>query len=276
MQKTSHDFSQFTPTYERLPYWARSTNPIVRRHLGLYWRTIPPELQPFIRITLLWLGLLLLDVVLPLELPLVFVPAIAFSVGALIALPIALYYYGMLLARIGAMATLAMTQEMRNNTMPLLIATPMSLEQIFLGKIAAAIWKQMDTLVLIAYIAILICPSLLIIHYDSAHAMRDGVMVARGLTGLTLVASLLRLLVEPVMVGAIGVLVGSVVRYRSTAVTSTLLLAGGYFVLLNMLRYLPNMTSTGTLLVDVVLPLLLPPLITLFCLRVTRWIVMRD
>ena len=29
-----------------LPYWARATNPIVRRHLGLYWRTLPPEFEP--------------------------------------------------------------------------------------------------------------------------------------------------------------------------------------------------------------------------------------
>ena len=31
---------------QSLPYWARATNPIVRRHLGLYWRTLPPEFEP--------------------------------------------------------------------------------------------------------------------------------------------------------------------------------------------------------------------------------------
>src|SRR5690606_26900142 len=33
-----------------LPYWARRSNPIVRRQLGIYWKTLPLELSHWLKI----------------------------------------------------------------------------------------------------------------------------------------------------------------------------------------------------------------------------------
>ena len=58
-----------------------------------------------------------------------------------------------------------MADEIRNNTMQLLMSTPMSLDQIFLGKVAAALWRKMDDLVLIVQGAAIFGPPLIIMHY---------------------------------------------------------------------------------------------------------------
>src|SRR5262245_51464321 len=59
------DLTSYGSSVERLPYWARSTTPIVRRHLGLYWRTVPPELRPFVWLYLTWVGLMAIGILFP-------------------------------------------------------------------------------------------------------------------------------------------------------------------------------------------------------------------
>lgn len=142
------------PAAERLPFWSRSTNPIVRRHLGLYWRTLPPELQPVLRIALVWIalligGVLFLDV-------LQF--ALVFLIVSFVVLPVLTLWYAHLLIEIAVRSAAMMQQERRDNTLTLLMTTPMSLEQILLGKVAAAFWRRMDDWVLIVYGVALAAP----------------------------------------------------------------------------------------------------------------------
>ena len=42
---------------KRLPPWARRSNPIIRRHLGMYWKTILPDAVFLVKIVLVQAGL---------------------------------------------------------------------------------------------------------------------------------------------------------------------------------------------------------------------------
>ena len=130
---------------QSLPYWARATNPIVRRHLGLYWRTLPPEFQPIFYICGFWVTALLVGIIFPFVTDL----ATTLIVVSVLVIPVGIIFYLRALFSIAANSAAVMADEIRNNTMQLLMSTPMSLEQIFLGKVASAIWRKMDDLVLI-------------------------------------------------------------------------------------------------------------------------------
>ena len=123
---------------DTLPYWARATNPIVRRHLGLYWRTLPPEFEPIFYTSGFWVLALLAGIVFP------FVTDLATTVivVSVLVIPVGIIFYLRALFSIAANSAAAMADEIRNNTMQLLMSTPMSLEQIFLGKVASAIWRK--------------------------------------------------------------------------------------------------------------------------------------
>ena len=155
---------------ETLPYWARATNPIVRRHLGLYWRTLPPEFEPILYITGFWVAALLAGIVLP------FITDLATTVivVSILVIPVGMLFYLRALFSIAANSAAAMSDEIRSNTMQLLMSTPMSLDQIFLGKAAAAIWRKMDDLVMIVHGAALFGPPLMIMHYASLFPLRDS------------------------------------------------------------------------------------------------------
>ncbi len=268
------------PPMERLPYWARATNPIVRRHLGLYWRTLPPEIEPLLYITGTWIALLLLGIVAP------FVTDLATTVivVSVLVIPLAIIFYVRSLFSIAANSAAAMSDEIRNNTMHLLMSTPMTVDQIFLGKAAAAIWRKMDDLILIIQAAALFGPPLIIMHYAGIFTLRDGGPITYILVIVFTVVSLLRIIIEPVMFGIIGVTIGAFVPFRSTAMTSAVAMVGFYFLLMVMLQQLnleyavASMEAVQqateatidaanfrlvlavlqTIFVDLVLPLLLP------------------
>ena len=219
---------------ESLPYWARATNPIVRRHLGLYWRTLPPEFEPIAHITGFWVAVLLLGIVLPFITDL----ATTMIVVSILVIPVGMLFYLRALFSIAANSAAAMSDEIRNNTMQLLMSTPMSTDQIFLGKAAAAIWRKMDDLIMIVQGAALFGPPLIIMHYASLLPLRDsGVLTYILIIALSLV-SLARLVLEPVMFGMIGVGIGAFVPYRSTAMTASAAAVGFYFLLMIMLQQL--------------------------------------
>ena len=146
---------------DALPYWARATNPIVRLHLGLYWRTLPPEFEPIFYICGFWALALLAGIIFP------FVTDLATTVivVSVLVVPVGIIFYLRALCSIAANSAAAMADEIRNNTMQLLMSTPMSLEQIFLGKVASAIWRKMDDLILIVQGAAIFGPPLIIMHY---------------------------------------------------------------------------------------------------------------
>ena len=219
---------------DTLPYWARATNPIVRRHLGLYWRTLPPEFEPIFYIGGFWVTALLLGIVFPFIIDL----ATTMIVVSVLVVPVGMLFYLRSLFSIAANSAAAMSDEIRNNTMPLLMSTPMPLDHIYLGKAAAAIWRRMDDLILIVQGAALFGPPLIIMHYASLFPLRESGPLTYLLVIALSVVSLLRLVLEPLMFGMLGVGIGAFVPFRSTAMTASVALVGFYFLLMIMLQQL--------------------------------------
>ena len=219
---------------QSLPYWARATNPIVRRHLGLYWRTLPPEFEPIFYISGFWVAALLIGIFFP------FVTDLATTVivVSVLVIPVGFIFYLRALFSIAANSAAVMADEIRNNTMQLLMSTPMSLEQIFLGKVASAIWRKMDDLVLIVQGAAIFGPPLIIMHYAGLFPLRESGVLTYILIVIMTITSLLRLVLEPLMFGMVGVGIGAFVPFRSIAVTSSVAWVAFYFLLINMLQRL--------------------------------------
>ena len=219
---------------DTLPYWARATNPIVRRHLGLYWRTLPPEFEPIFYTSGFWVLALLAGIVFP------FVTDLATTVivVSVLVIPVGIIFYLRALFSIAANSAAAMSDEIRNNTMQLLMSTPMSLEQIFLGKVASAIWRKMDDLILIVQGAAIFGPPLIIMHYAGLFPLRESGPFTYILIVIMSITALLRLVLEPLMFGMVGVGIGAFVPFRAIAVTSSVAWVAFYFVLINMLQHL--------------------------------------
>jgi len=279
------DLTQYKTTSERLPYWARSTNPIVRRHLGLYWRTIPPEIRPFLTIYLVWAGIMLVGMVFP---PLFGFTMLSFLASIMIV-PVMMVLYAHVLLSVAIDAARHMQAEMKNNTFELLQATPMSLPQIFLGKVAAAIWKRMDDLIMVAQVAIAFGPPIIFTFYTELWPVEQTSVITPLATMIAAFVSLLRILLEPLMVGVISVFVGLVVPGRSRAISSAVVLSAFYFLLINLLAHLPSVRgatlSDGTILpthttllilFDFVLPVVLPLALIWGLLKLATYIVTND
>ncbi len=254
---------------DSLPYWARATNPIVRRHLGLYWRTLPPEFAPIFKICGFWTLALLGGIFFP------FITDLATTVivVSILVIPVGLVFYLRALFSIAANSAAAMADEIRNNTMSLLMSTPMSLEQIFLGKVASAIWRKMDDLILIVQGAAIFGPPLIIMHYASLFPLRESGPLTYLLVIAMSITALIRLVLEPLMAGMVAVGIGAFVPFRPIAMTASLAWVAFYFLLLNMLqqlnlRYLAGAMETAdgravlavvmTVAVELALPLALP------------------
>lgn len=259
---------------KRLPYWARSTNPIVRRHLGLGWRTVPPELRPMIIGVLIWMGALIAGFMMPFVLNMVMMVFIA----SILVMPFTVFLYGHLLVDVVTRTASIMQEELRNKTLPLLMTTPMTLEQIFLGKIAAALWTRIDDLVAVAQLSVYFGPPILFSTYSTIWTPEAQPIALLGVMAVSMVVSLVRLILEPVMFGVIAVVVGIVVPYRSTAITSALTLGAFYVLLLNMLPFLPGVTGQAVplLIVSIVLPVVLPVVIIAGGLLLAHMIVTQD
>lgn len=219
---------------ENLPYWARATNPIVRRHLGLYWRTLPPEFEPIFYTCGFWLVALLLGIFFP------FITDLATTVivVSVLVIPVGMIFYLRALFSVAANSASAMADEIRNNTMQLLMSTPMSLDQIFLGKVAASLWRKMDDLILIVQGAAIFGPPLIIMHYAGLFPLRESGPVTYLLIIAMTLVSMLRLVLEPLMFGMVGVGIGAFVPFRSIAMTSSVAFVAFYFLLMIMLQQL--------------------------------------
>lgn len=219
---------------ENLPYWARATNPIVRRHLGLYWRTLPPEFEPIFYITGFWVVSLLLGIIFP------FITDLATTVivVSVLVIPVGMIFYLRSLFSVAANSAAVMADEIRNNTMQLLMSTPMSLDQIFLGKVAASIWRKMDDLILIVQGAAIFGPPLIIMHYAGLFPLRESGPLTYVLIIALSIVSIIRLVLEPLMFGMVGVGIGAFVPFRSIAMTSSVAFVAFYFLLMIMLQQL--------------------------------------
>jgi hypothetical protein len=256
---------------ERLPEWARRSNPIVRRHLGIYWKTLLPEVRPLLTMY----GFQVCLIALSYPFPFLFDLAMPMITASIILLPLAIFIYGRLLIAIGAASAEMIVDEQKKNTLTLLRATPIPLKDILLSKMAASIWRQVEDIGLLLLAALAFSLPLLILQYASFWPLDDYPIIARGAMALGLAASLVRLLVEPVMVGAIGIMTGAVLPWRSWARASAAVLTLFYFLLLNLPRRL-LMGWELRVMIEIVLPLVLPVLITWIAFRLAHHALTRD
>ncbi len=254
-----------------LPRWARRSNPIVRRHLGGFLAAPLPQVDTLLRLVAWQAAVILASFPLPGLLELVALVGLV----SLIALPVTLSLYGGALFVIGRVAAEAVLRERENSALDTLRTTPLPLRSILLSKIAAGLWTQainLDTIILSA--AVFSLPVITIQHatlFDPGkYPVESRVLIIVGL-----VVSVLRLALEPFMVGALGVLVGSVARMRFAAATWTGLLTAAYFALINLPR-LGNLDWTTRLIVESALPLILPLIISAGALLAARWLLERE
>lgn len=254
-----------------LPRWARRSNPIVRRHLGGFLAAPLPQLDILGRLLLWQIVLVLLSLLIPAILELTALLALV----AIIALPVALYSYVVALFGIGRSAANAVMDELEGRGLDTLRTTPLTLRSILLSKIAASLWTQainMETVILIT--AVLSLP-VITIQQASLYPPEKLLLPSRALIIAGLIASLLRVFIEPLMMGALGVLAGAVAGLRVSAITWTILLGVAYFVMINLPR-LAVLTWLERLLIESVLPVLLPILITVGALALARYILEQD
>ncbi len=254
-----------------LPAWARRSNPIIRRELGSYWRTILPET------TFLKKAFLVQAVYILFSLPFPFLidftlPAIT---AAILLFPLALVMYAQALVTLMSSASRALSREYENDTLTLLRATPYPAGEIIGSKVAATLWRQVEDLSLLLVAAALMSLPLLISHVAARWPLASEPLLSRGVMILGLAVSILRLVLEPLMVSMVGVLMGAALRVRSQAMLTTLALTGFYFLLLNLAQRL-SLSSPLQLLVEIVLPLVLPLLITGGGFWLTRRLLVRE
>jgi hypothetical protein len=255
----------------RLPEWARRSNPIVRRHLGIYWKTLLPEVKPLLTMYLVQVILIALSY----PFPLLFDLAMPMITASIILLPLAIIIYGKLLIAISTSSAELIVDEQKKNTLSLLRVTPIPLKDILLSKMAASIWRQVEDIGLLLVAALAFSLPLLILQYASLWPLDQYPVVARIAMALGLAASLVRLLVEPVMVGAIGIMAGAVLPYRHWARASAGVLTLFYFLLINLPRRLP-MGWEARIIIEIILPLILPVLVTWIAFHIGHYALTRD
>ncbi|MBE2269490.1 MAG: hypothetical protein IAE80_14740 [Anaerolinea sp.] len=256
---------------EHLPEWARRSNPIVRRHLGAFWKTLPPDFGVIVRLFGLQVAFVAISYLIP-PLFTVIMPVVTVS---LVILPATLFLYVQLLATIGVAGALSMVDEQRNDSLDLLLIIPRPLTHILYSKLAAALWRQAENFGLIVFAVTLCSLPLLIIQYDTIFSMEDNPLLMRVGLIMAVGSAVLRILLEPIMVGALGILFGAALPARVPAVVATGLIAGSYFAAINMLRLLP-VDPLVRLGIETILPLVLPVIITVGAFRLAALVLRRD
>ncbi len=255
----------------RLPEWARRSNPIVRRQLGVYWKTLPLEMGFWLKLLLAQGALVILAVPFPIIYSLI-MPVVTVSV---ILMPLAFAIYAQALLQVTLQASDAMVEERRNHTLPLLLLTPYTLDHIMFSKIAASIWRQLDNLSLVIAAHVLMSMPVLVLQYAGLFSMGESPVLTALAILLALAGNLVRLLTEPMMVGAIGVAAGAAVPQRSVANIAALSMLIAYFLFVNLIRLL-DVSWGMRLLVDILIPLVLPLVVTCVSLKLSAWLLRRD
>lgn len=255
----------------RLPEWARRSNPIVRRHLGIYAKTIPPQVRPLLTLFLAQAALVMLTV----PLPFIFNVTLPLITVSILLLPLSFYYYGQVLLAIANDSATIMLKELSNNTLNLLRTTPLTSKEILLGKIAAAIWRRAEDLNMLLVAASLFGLPAIVMLIANQWSPEQHPITSQVAIVLIFGASILRLALEPFMVATLGVMVGAMVPVRSSALVATLLLTFFYFLFMNLLRLLP-LSLLMRVVVEAVLPVALPLLIIWGALNMAAKVMSRD
>ncbi len=268
---TTRFWAEFTPSVDRhLPVWARRTNPVVRRHLGVHWKVLPLEFDLLLKLLLSQFAVILASLPVPILLPLL----ITVLPVSLVLLPFALVMYVRVLVQVGSFTVRMVVDEQHNNTMALLRTTPMPLRHILYSKAAAGVWRSVEDLGLIIMGVALLTLPVIGLQYAAYWSLEEVHLMSRAALAVGLVTSVVRLFLEPVMVAACAVAIGTLVPVRTPAMISLAGLSFFYFLLINLARLLP-MAPEVRMLVEFVLPLVLPLVISLLAFSLAERVIRR-
>ncbi len=235
------------------PHWARRSHPLVRRHLGPYWRVIPPQFETYLQ----WYLVQVVIIFLTIPLGFLFTVLVPLVLIALALLPISLFYYSRTLYALASDSSRAMVADIENHTLPLVLATPLNLREILLSRVAGAMWKQSEALAMLLAVATFTqLPTLMMIYVNRFPVEEFGI-TAHIFMLLLLGSSIVRLPLEMFMVSAIGLYIGVTTHGRNTAAATALTLVIFYFVLINLPRLL-SLPAVWLLLVEGLLPAVMP------------------
>lgn len=268
-RRIAHDVPDIDQT---LPLWARRNNPIVRRQLGMYWRVFPPQAGPIMK----WYSILCFVLLLTVFVPGLLVFILTFLLAGILLMPFAAYVYVRALGEITNSSSRAMAIELEQDTLDLLRATPISTQEIILSKISASVWRWMDDLeVVISATLFLGMPAILMIYLNWWPPEENNLFLPQVMTMVTFAASILRLPLEMFMAASLGTMMGAATGLRSTAFLGTAAMLFFYFLLINLARLL-NLTWPAQLMVDAVLPVALPAMISWAAVRFTTYLLTHD
>ncbi|MDZ4768248.1 MAG: hypothetical protein SGJ24_03900 [Chloroflexota bacterium] len=253
-----------------LPGWARRSNPIVRRHLGTSWKTFTPNFRLLLRIV----GLQAAIVVVSFVFPVLFEILMPTVTVALVLLPGGVLLYAQILFRVGTASSAYWADERRNDTLALTLMIPQPARQTIYAKMAASLWRHLENLMGLAVGAALLSLPLLVVLYDMQFSIDAQPLLFRVgvLTGLA--ASVARLWLEPVMVAAFGALFGVLNSARTPAATATLITTGAYFLIVTLLRAIPQ-GPIARMATETLLPVLAPIALTAGAIWLTERVLRR-
>jgi hypothetical protein len=250
-----------------LPQWARRRHPIVRRHLGLYWRIMPPQWEPIVK----WFLIEAVVVLLTVPVPFLFTILLPMVLVSMAVLPGALVYYGRMLYDLAGDASRQMVAEIENHTLGLLLVTPVPRRQVLLAKMAGSLWKQSEPFsLLMGFASISQLPSMFLL-YANLYPPNDFGATPQLLTVAAFAGSLIRIPLEMFMTAALGLYIGTVTRGKGAAAASTIGVVGFYFLLVNVIRLIP-MGPWMRLFIDAVFPCLT----AIICAVVLLWMTERE
>lgn len=265
-------WGDFTPSVDRhLPEWARRSNPIVRRHLGIHWKVLPLEADLLLRLWLIQASLLAISALIPIILPLLF----TLLPVALVMLPFVFFGYVRALIGVGSFTVRMIVDEQHNNTLALLRTTPVSLRHILYSKAAAGVWRQIEDLGLLLMAAVLLTLPVIGLQYAGYWPFDGGGIFSRLALLFGLTASAVRLLLEPLMIAACAIAIGAITPSRTPALIALMGMGFFYFLLINLPRLLP-LGLEARLLVEFALPLIAPLAITFAAFRLAEYVLRRD
>jgi hypothetical protein len=84
-----------------------------------------------------------------------------------------------------------------------------------------------------------------------------------------------RLFLEPIMVGSVGLMIGTIVSPRIVALMVAATLNSAYFFFVNLPR-LFDLSYSMRLIIEIALPLIVPVLVTWVSLRMAAHVIQRD
>jgi hypothetical protein len=250
---------------QNLPTWARRSNPIVKRELGQYWKRLFPNLSLVARVIGVQALLILL-------LPVGFLMTITLPIAvvSVMVIPVAAFLYGRTVVGVISTAAGAMVGAQNNYTLDLLRVSLVPLDHILLGKVAASLWRQMDDIDLILLAAMIGGVPMLTVYYFAPLGVEEVTLGVRVLALLGVAVLPARVLLEPFMLGAVAVAMGTVSSTRAGAVVTVTAL-GVFYYAITLLPYAARLPNGMMLLVTVVLPILLPTLIATGAIQFAMW-----